>query len=113
MEETLAYCGIICTECPAHMATQSGDVDELRRVAEMWSSEDMQLSPDDLLCDGCLPGHSRYALFCSHCATRSCALSRDVVNCAHCQEYACEKLTRTFEMAPEAKTRLDEIRATL
>jgi hypothetical protein len=82
-------------------------------VAEEWSSEDAQLSPYDLVCDGCLLGHSQYALFCSGCETRSCAIARGVENCAHCAEYACDKLARTFEMAPEAKTRLDTIHATL
>jgi hypothetical protein len=113
MGEMIAYCGIVCSDCPAYVATQSGDTEELKRVAEEWSGEDMQLSPYDLVCDGCLLGHARYALFCSSCETRSCAIAREVENCAHCEEYACDKLARTFEMVPDAKTRLDVIHAAL
>lgn len=113
MEEMVAYCGIVCTECPAYVATQSDDTEELKRVAEMWSNEEWQLKSEDIICDGCLPGHTRYSLFCSDCETRSCAIARGVVNCAHCEDYACDKLTRTFEMVPEAKAKLDELRAGL
>jgi len=109
----IAYCGITCTECPAYLATQNDDAEELRRVAEMWSSEELQLKPEDILCDGCLSGHTRYALFCSECEARACAIARGLDNCAYCDDYACEKLTRVFEMAPGAKTKLDEIRTGL
>jgi len=33
-----------------------------------------------------------------------------VVNCAHCDDYACEKLAGFFAFAPEAKATLDGIR---
>jgi len=113
MEEMVAYCGIVCTECPAYIATQNDDAEELKRVSEMWSNEEWQLKPEAIICDGCLPGHTRYALFCPDCETRSCAIARAVANCAHCDGYACEKLARTFEMVPEAKAKLDEIRGGL
>lgn len=113
MPEMVAYCGIVCTECPAYLATQDNDADELKRVAEMWSSEELQLKPEDIVCDGCLPGHARYALFCSDCEARACAMARQLDNCAHCDDYACEKLARIFEMVPDAKTKLDGIRTGL
>jgi len=36
-----------------------------------------------------------------------------VVNCAHCDDYACDKLEAFFGMAPNARTTLDGIRAGL
>ena len=113
MPEMVAYCGIVCTECPAYLATQDNDAEELKRVAEMWSSEELQLKPEDIVCDGCLPGHARYALFCSDCEARACAMARQLDNCAYCDDYACEKLARIFEMVPDAKTKLDGIRTGL
>ena len=41
------------------------------------------------------------------------AMVRDVINCAHCAEYACEKLTAFFGQVPEAQAVLDEIRRAL
>jgi hypothetical protein len=37
-------------------------------------------------------------------------LEKGLKNCAYCDDYVCEKLTMFFEMAPEAKTTLAEIK---
>ncbi|TKJ29091.1 MAG: hypothetical protein CEE40_09545 [Chloroflexi bacterium B3_Chlor] len=114
MEEMIAYCGIRCTECPAYLATRNDDDEERKRVAEMWSKQfGGDIRPEDIVCDGCLPGHTQYFSYCFKCEIRACGLARGVVNCAHCDNYACDKLTLTFEMVPEAKGKLDEIRAGL
>ncbi len=34
MEEMVAYCGIVCTECPAYIATQNDDMGALKLTAE-------------------------------------------------------------------------------
>jgi hypothetical protein len=47
------------------------------------------------------------------CEIRKCGKEKGVINCAHCSDYACEKLVKFFEMVPDAKTRLDEIKAKL
>lgn len=113
MEEMTAYCGITCSECPAFLATRNDDTEGLKRVAEMWSSDDLEIKPDDIICDGCLTGHTRYAVFCSDCAARACAIDKGLENCGHCDDYPCDNLTRVFEMVPEAKAKLDEVRAGL
>lgn len=113
MQEMIAYCGITCSECPACLATQRDDAQELERVAEMWSSEDLQVKPEHIVCEGCLPGHTRYALFCSDCQARACAIVRGMQNCAYCDDFPCDKLMVVFQMAPEAKAKLEAIRAGL
>jgi hypothetical protein len=50
---------------------------------------------------------------CTVCEIRKCGMDQEVVNCAHCDEYACDKLTKFFEMVPDAKKTLDEIRQEL
>ena len=40
---------------------------------------------------------------------RKCGMSKGVKNCAYCADYACDKLLKFFEMAPQAKQNLDEI----
>ncbi|MBM3120461.1 MAG: DUF3795 domain-containing protein, partial [Chloroflexi bacterium] len=37
------------------------------------------------------------------CKIRKCGKQKQVENCAYCHEYACEKLTKFFAMAPDAK----------
>ena len=64
------------------------------------------------MCDGCLGEGGRKCPYCDECAVRACALERGMANCAHCEQYACDTLLKFFEMAPEARESLDQIRAT-
>jgi len=45
------------------------------------------------------------------CEIRKCAKAKGIENCAHCSEYACEKLEKFFATGPEAKAQLDMIRS--
>jgi hypothetical protein len=40
-------------------------------------------------------------------------VTRGVVNCAHCADYACEKLEGFFGFVPDARAVLDEVRHSL
>jgi hypothetical protein len=108
----VAICGLICTDCPAYIATQRDDNEERREVAELWSSDQYPLAPEDINCDGCLTNGKRLCTFCLECVIRRCGFSRRVVNCAHCEEFPCENLKYHWQAmdAPEAKARLEEIR---
>jgi len=47
------------------------------------------------------------------CEIRTCATEKAVKNCAHCENCICEKLRKFFDMAPQAKESLEEIRKSL
>lgn len=111
MEKMIAVCGLVCTECPAFIATQKEDDNERKKVAEQWSKEfKVELKPEDINCDGCVADSERLFSHTKVCEIRKCGLDKKVANCAYCDEYACEKLTDFFKMAPEAKSNLDEVR---
>jgi len=113
VEKMMAYCGLICTDCPPYIATQKNDDEERKKVVEMWSKHDAALKIEDINCDGCLADSERLFKYCGVCEVRKCGKEKKVANCAYCDDYACDKLTEFFKMAPEAKTRLDEIRKSL
>ncbi len=114
MDKMIAFCGLICTGCPAFIATQKDDDNERKKVAELWSKEfNEDIKPGDINCDGCLSENGRLFGYCNVCEIRSCALGRSVKNCAYCDDYACDKLVKFFDMVPDAKSTLDEIRASL
>lgn len=113
-EEIIAYCGLVCSDCPGFIATQSGDLAALERVAAQWSKEfNATLTVVDCTCDGCLGEAGRKGSHCAQCDVRACAVGRGMVNCAHCDDYGCETITHLFGFAPEAKVKLDQIRASL
>ena len=115
MDKMIAFCGLICTECPAFIATQKDDDKEREKVAKAWSKEyKCDMRPEDINCDGCLTEESdRLFSHCKVCEIRKCGQEKEVKNCAYCDNYACEKLTKFFDMAPETKTTLAEIRKNL
>ena len=114
MDKMIAYCGLTCTDCPAYIATQANDRVELERVATMWREEfnSPAITADSIMCDGCLVGGHKCS-HCHECEMRACAMALNLANCAHCNDYACEKLEGFFGFAPEARIVLDGIRTGL
>jgi len=95
MKKTIAYCGIICSECPAFLATQKNDDNERKKVAEMWSKQfNAEFKPEDINCDGCLSESERLFNYCRVCEIRKCGQEKGVKNCAYCDDYACETLNK-------------------
>lgn len=115
MDKMIAYCGLVCTNCEAYVATQANDMATLERMAKK-AREEYGMSDataEATMCDGCLSNSDRMCGHCAQCQIRACAVGRGMVNCAHCTDYTCEKLENFFGMAPDARTTLDGIRARL
>ena len=114
MDKIIAYCGLNCAECPAYLATQSGDPAALERVVAEWrvafNAPDM--TAESIICDGCLvTDGGRLAGYCSMCEIRTCAIERAVANCAFCADYGCAKLEGFLAQAPAARETLEQLRA--
>jgi len=113
MSDMIAYCGINCTQCPAHLATLENDLGKAQAIAEAWSKQfNVNVTVDNVWCDGCLVGGKKCA-HCHECEIRACGIEKGVENCAHCDDYACDILTAFFKMAPGAQGVLDAIRNAL
>ena len=111
----IAYCGLVCTDCPAYVATQADDRAALEQVAAQWREEynAPNITVEYVICDGCLTTDGRRCGHCAECEIRACGIERGVVNCAHCDEYSCEKLEGFFGFAPDARAVLDGIRGSM
>lgn len=111
MSEKVAVCGITCSECPAYIATVNNDDEKRRATAEEWSKAyGGDIKPEDINCAGCISKEGPWFNHCMQCEIRKCGTAKEVENCAHCDEYACDKLVKFFEMVPAAKNTLDGIR---
>jgi hypothetical protein len=115
MQEMIAYCGLVCTGCPAYIATQEDDDTMRKQVVEKWSSDQYPMKVEDVNCDGCLCVGTRLMKFCNECEVRTCGSDREVENCAHCEDYVCSKLEKLWSMisSAEAKQRLAKIKEDL
>jgi hypothetical protein len=110
MKEMIACCGIPCHECGAFIATKNNDDKKRKEVAEQWSKQfNADIKPEAIYCDGCLSKDGYLFSHCNVCEIRKCAMEKKLANCAHCNEYPCEKLKAFHQMVPDAKKVLDEI----
>lgn len=119
MEDNLSYCGLTCQTCAIYLATREKDpkkkhemrVDIARQIEEHYGGE---FKPEDVTdCDGCKTENGRLFSGCYNCQIRKCAKGKAIENCAHCNEYACDKLLKFFVKDPEPRERLDEIKKSL
>jgi len=113
MKEMIAFCGLACHDCPTYLATQANDDEKRNKIAKRWSQQYEKLKdlkPEEINCDGCLAKNGVLFKSCSVCPIRKCGIERKVINCAYCEDYSCLKLEETFNIAPESKKKLDEIR---
>jgi len=93
MSKMIAPCGIRCDECPAYIATQANDKEALTKMAADAAKQfGVEVSIEQVYCDGCLAKSDRKCGYCSECEIRACVLERNIANCAECNEYACDKL---------------------
>lgn len=114
MSRMIAMCGLTCSECDAFVATQNNDDKKRAEVAQLWSQQyNVKMNPEDINCDGCISDSNCHIGHCQVCEIRKCGKQKDIMNCAYCDDYACEKLEEFFKMVPDAKKHLDAIRTGL
>ena len=77
MNGIIAYCGLVCTDCAAYVATQANDRQALERVAVEWREtfNAADITADSIACDGCVGSNGgRLCDHCYVCEIRSCDL---------------------------------------
>ena len=114
-EELIAYCGINCLECPAYIARRTDDMELREKTAKTWSGPEYSVKPEEINCNGCITLGKELFSHCTVCQVRACGLEKGVDNCAHCDDYSCEKLEGLWNMLQltEPKESLDSIRSNL
>jgi hypothetical protein len=107
MEKMVAYCGLVCTDCPAYQATQANDEKKAEETAALWAKEyGITVAVADVWCDGCVEGGKKCA-HCAECEIRACGVARGVTNCGRCPDFSCEKTEKFLAMAPFARAVLE------
>ncbi len=104
MVKIIAYCGLVCSNCPTYLATQNDDDDARAKTAALYSEKfGFSLEPKDINCDGCLSSGGRLIGYCSACNIRKCCSAKGLANCSVCNEQPCENLEKFHAFSPDAK----------
>jgi len=114
MSEIIAFCGIRCDKCDALIATRENDDSKRQDVAGTWSKQfNARIQPEQINCMGCRSEQGPIFFYCDMCEIRKCGEEKNVRNCAHCDDYVCDKLEQFFKMSPENREILEGIRRRL
>ena len=106
MESKLAKCGYRCDLCPAYEANLKSDADK-QRMSDAWEMYcGFQVPPEQIQsCPGCSISGADPT-----CTVRPCAIEKGIENCAHCEEFMCDKLKTKMNFVEEnVKVNLSDI----
>jgi len=97
MEQIISKCGYRCDSCPAYETNLKSDADK-QRISEAWAKYcGFQVPPEVIKsCSGCMAGGGDET-----CTVRSCAIEKNLDNCAHCEQFACDKLKPKINFVQE------------
>jgi hypothetical protein len=106
----IACCGLVCSECPAFVATKANDAARIDEIAKQWSQQfNANVTAASVWCDGCT-AEGRKCGHCAECDVRACVLEKKLDNCGKCAEFTgCDTIGNFLKMAPHAKPVLEEI----
>lgn len=114
MTKMLAYCGLVCSDCPSFLATRNDDNRAREKTAVLYEEKyGLHMKPEDINCDGCRSEGERILGFCRTCAIRQCGINRGVENCLLCADQPCEALLQFHAYSPEAKAAFDALKRRL
>ena len=107
----IAYCGINCSKCDSYLATQSGNQEDLKKVANKLSKLYLaEVKPEYVICDGCKTGE-RHSFFCTNsCKMRKCCIEKGCYSCIECSDFPCKELQFELDNNPEAKDNLEKLK---
>ena len=110
MEKMIGSCGLVCTECPAYIATLNNDDEKRKETAKMWGEMyNADIQSESINCKGCQQNELVFS-HCNECKIRACAQGKDYKTCAECSDYTCEELEGLLKYAPEARDVLNNLR---
>ena len=112
MDKMIAYCGLVCTECPAYIAKQKDDNELREKTAKEWATAfNPDIKTEMINCDGC-KNNGRKFFYCENlCEIRKCCMDKNIENCAICDEYMCNILSSFIKIAPQAGEALEKLRS--
>jgi len=94
MNEKIGFCGYRCELCPAYKDNITCDEDKQKASDGWFKYYGFRIPAEEIYCDGCLANDSTNPRrIDAECKVRACALQHNLPNCAHCDDFMCEKLS--------------------
>jgi hypothetical protein len=97
MSQIIGKCGYRCDLCPAYEPNIKSDADK-QRMLDAWAKYfGFQIPPEKFTaCAGCAEKGGY-----PDCTVRPCAIEKGIENCAHCDQFACDKVSGLMNFVDE------------
>ena len=94
----VSKCGYRCDLCPAHESNLKSEADK-KIMCDAWAKYlGSKAQPEEITsCEGCQKGGGE-----PDCAVRKCSEERNLENCAHCDDFDCEKLKQKMDLVAQS-----------
>ncbi|MFX0203125.1 MAG: DUF3795 domain-containing protein [Candidatus Hodarchaeota archaeon] len=105
MEPIIAKCGYRCDLCLVYEANFKLDPDK-KKMCDAWTKYlGGSVKPEEIeICRGCQKGEGD-----PDCAVRKCAQQKNLVNCAHCDDFDCDNLKSKMDLVAKSVKDADNI----
>ena len=94
MARMMSACGVLCSDCPAYLGDKKGAAHRQRTAAAWKEIYQLDESPANITCGGCLGPDDRLFHTSRTCKARLCCRSRGFSTCAECPEEQCPDLEK-------------------
>lgn len=109
MKKIIAYCGLICSECPVYIATQTGNEELKEQLARDYSTDTCKFEKNDMTCTGCHSINGVNEKMCVDCPMRKCGMEKKVSHCAQCNDYPCQYIEDYVPIESDNRKALEEL----
>jgi hypothetical protein len=104
MQPIVARCGYRCDLCMAYRPNVEANPANPQTLSDGWFKYfGFRLLPEQIICDGCMA--ESLERIDQECPVRPCATVRGLDNCAHCEEYVCDRLRERLVVYEEVRQR--------
>lgn len=98
MTTMMSACGVLCSDCPAYLASAKGVVHQ-KRTADAWLRIYGLNEPiENITCGGCLGPDDQLFHTSRTCKARQCCRSKGFATCAECAVEQCPDLEKAQSM---------------
>lgn len=105
-ETIIAYCGLLCNECPIFIATKKNDEKARVELAKMYSNDRCVFEPEDIHCLGCFQVDVKRSKMCSACEIRACGVGKGLKDCGYCEQFPCSIYNQYIPVDSPERVRL-------
>ena len=109
MEKSIAFCGLVCSQCPVYIATKTNNEELKEKLAIEYSTDTFEFVKEDMNCTGCHSVVGVNEKMRKECLMRKCGMHKSISHCAECNEYPCQYINSYVPTGSDNRKMLDEL----